>query len=223
MSRSKIRPEFAPGAKITIEIVRPPEEGFLIVRFLGEPRGIYQHWIRGKGRHERSKGQACPGEEACGKFHQQNCPEWVGFASVERWRPGQYQDWCPCVLQVSEGLQQRLAGHELRGTQWKVFKVLGRHGKMECTGEQLQEDDPDEYPAADNVEPAVCLAYKTKYIKWDVELVMPQAQIREASRGAPPPVSVPVAKLSSEDEPRMSAEEARKVLEERKARLGNSR
>lgn len=180
MSAPKIRSEFPPGAPVTVEVYRVPQAGDVIVRWLGDPRGILQHW-------DKKKCTACPGVEPCGAYHYKHFPEWVGFAPVERWRDGQYQDWCPCVLQVSEGLHERIAGHVLRGTQWRLYRKAGRTEKLQIVGDQVQEDDPDTYPPPFSVVPAVSKCYKTTNIEWDVSLVMPPRVILKPSTGAPPP------------------------------------
>jgi len=177
-----------------------------------------QHW-------DGKKPRACPGEQECGKEHfkWQTC--WKGFASAERWRPGQYQDWAPIALEVTESLREVLKGHELRGTVWRLSRRLGRSGKSECWGEQIAEVDPDLVPLPFDIEPAVCKVYKTTRIEWDAEPSIPAKVLLVASRRAGPPATAPGATpglaAMTEQEQEADRERSRKILEEHKRRRAN--
>src|SRR5271163_43088 len=118
------RPEFAPESDIELEIWTPPSVGYVDVRFLGRIRFVCEHWLGKRGR-------LCIDRDSC-KFHRQGEQgKCLGFVAAERYRDSQYQDWCPCVCQISPVLYLHIGRPEVRGQVWRIRKVTGRSGKAE--------------------------------------------------------------------------------------------
>jgi hypothetical protein len=179
MMKPRRRASVAPGAPVPVELVSTPAEGPLIVRWLGDIRGMLVHW----GKKASS---ACPGPEECPTAVHRSKTYWKGFAAAEYWRAGQYQDWAPCVYEVTEHLFEQLEGSELRGTVWTVRREIGRGGLKEVTGEMTGEVNPDYLRTAFPIEPVVYRVYRSTHILLDVLPLMPRRLVLPASAGAAP-------------------------------------
>lgn len=179
MAKRPRREQSAPGELIPLEMVSVPQEGFHVLRFLDEYRGILTHW--GKKR-----ALACPGEDNCPSTTHRGRTIWKGYCAAEYWRDRPYEDWAPCVFEVTERLAELMTGHVLRGEVWKVLRQVGRNQTKEVFGECVDEVNADRLRKPFSVEPVVCRVFGTRDIAFDVEPYLPPRQFFVASAGDRP-------------------------------------
>jgi len=216
MSKSRRGPAPPPGVAVPIRTECCPEDGKANVRFLGRYFGTFTHYSK--------KGSTpCLGESECPSPLHKNRMIWKGFAPAEYYRREPYNDWCPCVWEVTESLDHILAGISLRGTVWEIFRVPGDCGKPEVTALLLSvvHDEKSLRPAFD-VKPCVARLYGYLPMQWDVKNHVPPRLRLEPSQDAPPPgVEVFDAKKQVNGDTRSPEERARirAMLDEGKRRI----
>ena len=148
-----------PGAAVNIRVFAVPAVGHVTVKFLGRLRSVFQHW-------GAKSGVMCQ-LDACSLCKKNGpCPRLVGFAPALVWRAGQYQDWAPIALQVTEQHRERISHSVLPGTTWDCFRAKGETGHVEVFTDFLYDEDLAKLPDEFDVEPAVCLAYKVLKARW---------------------------------------------------------
>jgi hypothetical protein len=212
MAKRRFRPEFAPGAPVTLEIYNPPVEGYVDCRFLAEPGFLCHHWSKTGATY-------CPGRETC-KIHKSGDEgAYVGFVPAERWRGGQHQDYCPCILQISPVLALCFQGHPLTGTTWRIRMVPGRGGNREFTGVQTGELEPGTYPEPFDILPVLRSVFKCSDVKLTSSPVLPSRIMMMPTKGIAPPA----APLTPEEEQAKSKAEYLKDYEANKKRLYEAR
>ena len=172
----------APGAVVPLRMESAPKDGTpLIVRFLGPVSGILVHW-------RKKEPLACPGAESCPTANHRLQTRWKGYSAAEWWCAGQYQDWAPCVFEITEHLWDLLEGAELRGTVWRIQRQLNADAQKEVHGEQIGEVNEDYLRPAFSVEGVVQKVFKTPWIKFDVPRLFERRLLLPASSGAPPQI-----------------------------------
>lgn len=170
-----------PGAPVTVRVFAVPEVGDTLVKWCGRLRFILQHW--GKDNGIMCRLTDC-------KLCKQPGPaqRLVGFAPALVWRQGQYQDWAPVALQVTEALQESTQDNVLWGTTWRLWRELGESGKVECKGEQVEDGHPDQCPPEWDVSAAICTAYKTNRVFWVPAPLRPARLVLSSSALPAPPI-----------------------------------
>jgi len=191
MAKRPKREQSVPGELIPVEMLAVPSDGFAVLRFLDDYRGVLTHW--GKKR-----ALACPGVDQCPANEHRGRTIWKGYAPAEYWRDVPFEDWCPVVFEVTERLAEFMNGHTLRGEVWKVQRQVGRNGTKEVVGECVDEINAERLRKSFSVEPVVWRVFGTRSIAFDVEPYLPPRQFVVASAGdRPKGVSDPREKVTS--------------------------
>jgi hypothetical protein len=186
-----------------------PEEGQLYVRFLGDVRGILTHRLK-------KASTACPGVEECPKAIHRGQTRWKGYVAAEWWRDDPYNDWKPCVYEVTANFFALLGGEGLRGQIWRVERQVGEGGFREVTGEMTEEVNPDSLRPEFSVEPCVQTVYQTIWIAWDVAPLIGPPRVMLPSTGDPP--RAVSEQRQQQSKPREKLRPFRELLEERRAK-----
>lgn len=174
-----VRPEPPPGSASPPLMFAVPEFGEVHVRLLGEMSSMLQHYNGGKPI-------ACPGEGRCPSAIHRGDTRWKGYVAAERWRDGKFQDWLPCVLEVTRSLSVLMRGRVLRGETWKLWRAPGLYGKLEVTGEHVDTSDDDGWESPDFWLSVVERVYGTKEILWGVEPPLDDVAPLLPKKSAPP-------------------------------------
>jgi hypothetical protein len=180
MSRKQERPQPPPGAPVQIEVVSVPPEKPIVVRWLGTIEGMLVHW-------GKTSSVACPGESECPTAIHRGKTLWKGYVAAEFFREAQYQDWAPCVLEITERLRDQILGAVLRGTVWRLQRVVGRYGAKEVWGEQIDEINGDVLRPTFPIYPAIFRVYRTTRIAFGAAPVVPAKIELPPSSGYIPP------------------------------------
>ena len=185
MSKARRGPAPLPGQPVAIRIECCPKEGKAVVRFLGPYIGTFTHY--------QKKGSVpCAGDNGeCPAVLHKNRKIWKGFAPAEYFRGGAYQDWCPCVWEVTESLNEILDGFPLRGQVWQIQRTPGDCGKPEVTGELLDQVDERTLRPAFDILPAVSRLYQFLPLQWGVKSHVPPRLRLEPAKGDAPPIPEP--------------------------------
>jgi hypothetical protein len=88
------------------------------VCFLGPIMGLNTH-------HYGERTQPCLGEKRCPPLRHKSRAIWKGYAPVEAWDIVA-ERWIPCVLEVTEGLDEILHGRKLAGEVWLLSREGGK-------------------------------------------------------------------------------------------------
>lgn len=174
-------PAIPPGANVPLRLESCPREGVIRVRFLGPWRGALIH------KPKKDVQVACPGAADCPAAMHRSKTQWKGFAPAEWWREGQYQDWCPCVFEITQHLGELMHGAELRGTIWRIERRVGEFGANEVHGEMIGEVDGDSLRPPFTVLPTIVRVFGTVDIALDVPPNIPPRLILPPIAGGPPP------------------------------------
>lgn len=181
MAKRPKREQSAPGTQIPLEIVAVPPEGFLVARFLGDYRGILTHW-------GRKAALACPGAAACPTATHRGKTVWKGYAAAEYWRDRPWEDWCPCIIEITERCAEQMQGHLLRAQVWKLERGTGRNGTKEVMAEHIDDVNGDRLRKEFSIEAAVWRVYRTRDIEFDVDPYLPPRMLLTASAGDRPKI-----------------------------------
>jgi hypothetical protein len=219
MSKSRRGPAPIPGAPVAIRIESCPQEGKATVRFLGPYYGTFTHF--------QKKGSVpCAGDAGeCPASLHKNRKIWKGFAAAEFYRGGAYDDWCPCVWEVTESLNEVLDGISLRGTVWQISRVPGDCGKPEVSAILVATVDERSIRSAFDVLPAVSRIYGFLPMQWGVKSHIPPRLRLEPSKGEAPPNVAPSQASGKKGTEARSPEETARIkamLEEGRKVFGRS-
>lgn len=217
MAKRPKREQSAPGELIPIEMLCVPAEGFLVVRFLDDWRGILTHW--GKKRPI-----ACPGPDNCPTAIHRGRSIWKAYAPGEYWRDQPFEDWCPAVVELTERCVEQMQAHVLRGEVWKLQRQIGRNGTKEVAAECVDEINADRLRKPFGVEPVVWRVFGTRDIAFDVEPYLPARDFVVASAGDRPKICPkPTSKKEGTSGPLPSFRKAFEAkAREGKSETGNS-
>lgn len=109
-----------------VRIASVPEHDPVIVRFLGPLQGLPTH-------HTRKEGSvACEGDICPPAIHRLK-RVWKFYGAAEEWRHSE-KVWRPCVLEVTECLEELLRGRRLRGEVWMLIREGDRGKSSRVTG-----------------------------------------------------------------------------------------
>lgn len=173
------RPEPKPGEPTVPIVFSVPETGQVTLRFLSEMDTLFAH----PGEQRPS---ACPGAGVCPpSFCHKAGKRFYGYAAAERWRDA-YEDWLPCVLEITEGLWRRLVGRRLRGEVWTIWRGPSQWSKKEVTGEHVDTIDDSRLRRDVDVYTVVQRCYGTDQILWGVVPALNVASPLEPSKDLPP-------------------------------------
>lgn len=201
MSQRK-RPVPGPGEPIQLRLHSVPKLGKERVRFLGDYTGLLAHW-------KNNVSLPCPGTDRgqC-KVHGL-MTTWQGFAPAEFYRGGQFRDWVPCVQEISDRFRQLLGTEPLRGQVWDLYRAVGEHGRVECTGDFVEQLDPTLLRECFDCRPVVQVAKRTTLIMFDV---LPELPDRIYMRPTPAGPSAPIIVTAAADA-QVSADDAARAAE----------
>jgi hypothetical protein len=186
MAKSRRGPAPVPGSPVAIRIESCPAEGKASVRFLGPYVGTFAHFVKKNVRPVPCVGDECPMALHKGR------KIWKGYAPAEYWRGGEYGDWCPCVWEVTENLNEVLDAIPLRGTIWEISRVPGDTGKPEVWGVLVRTDAESDLRPAFDTFPMVSRMYGFLPMQWGVACHIPKRLRLEPSKGEAPPNAVPL-------------------------------
>jgi len=204
MSKSRRGPAPLPGASVAIRIESCPKEGKAAVRFLGRYFGTFTH-------HNAKGSVPCPGDNGeCPAAAHKARKIWKGFAPAEYYRGGQYGDWCPCVWEVTENLNEILDGLTLRGTVWEISRVPGETGKPEVSGVLIATAAERDLRPTFDVFPHVARIYGFRPMQWDVKShIPPRLRLDPVKGDAPPNVQSRPTEAANRQDERTPEETAR--------------
>jgi hypothetical protein len=204
-----------PADNIEIVISKIPSPPTIMrVRWLSRLDGLYVHY--------RKQRLPCGGQHCDSGLHR--LPRsWIGYAPAEvlDTRRGL---WFPTVVEITERLYWCLEGVTLRGTVWNLFRRPGRRDREECTGDLIDEVDPQKLRTDVDVQAAVRRLYGNRDIEWGKlpEMGRPQAlapsiweeapkePIRPAQESTPPaPVETQVGSDAARERVRRMLQDAR--------------
>lgn len=178
--RRRVRREPPVGTLSPPEMFSVPETGQVTVRLLSQALTMLQH--PGKDRPI-----ACEGPGHCPGTLHKGPTRFKAYCAAERWRDYPYEDWLPCVLEITEALWRRLHGRRLRGEVWTLYRQLSHWSKKELGGEHVDTVDDTILRRDVNVELVVSRVYGTNCILWGVEPVLDPVPLLEPSKDRPPP------------------------------------
>ena len=177
--RRIVRPEPKPGVPTPPLIFSVPETGSVTLRLLSEADSLICH-------PQDPRPVACPGVGVCpAGFHERQPKRFYAYVAAERWRE-MYEDWLPCVLEITESMFRRMIGRELRGEVWTFQRGLAQWTKYELSGEHVDTIDVTRLRRDITVRKVVERCYGTDLILWGVLPNMDVPPPLEASRDAPP-------------------------------------
>lgn len=173
------RPEPKPGTISPPLLFNVPETGQVTVRFLSEADTMFCH-------PGSERPIACAGEGVCPPgLHHKSPKRFYGYAAVERWRD-QYEDWLPCVLEITESLWRKLQGRRLRGEVWTFCRQASAWSKREVTGEHVDTLDETRLRKDVEVYKVVHRVYGTDQILWGVAPELDVAPALQPTKDKPP-------------------------------------
>ena len=213
---SPIRPPS--GTPEYIELLGVPDPPHSItVQFRETPHGVLKHWMK-------ERGVPCPGAEECPSIMHKARTDWVGYCSVDYWRPGQ-EDWFPYVLECTEALYELLCACEIVGATWRLRRVNNLHGNRQCSGEEVAPSPANWDRRPFPVLPILLRVFHVQEIALDVAPHLPARIRAEALKGAPPPQTAPrppgAMKPDIDPEEReKAAQTLRQALQRRKLAAG---
>lgn len=215
MAKPRRGPAPVPGSPVSIRIESCPLEGIASVRFLGSYIGTFVHFVKKGVRPIPCLGDDCPVSLHKGR------KIWKGYAPAEWWQGNEQGQWCPCVWEVSEALNEDLDGLPLRGTVWEISRIPGDNGKPEVRGVMMRNDDDQVLRAAFDVFPLVNRLYGFLDMQWGVKSHIPKRLRLEPTSANPPPRAAKVEtsnarmtpeKMEMSDENREKIQEARRGI-----------
>jgi hypothetical protein len=170
----------APANRHPILVQRVPESGNIDVRILGPWDGIWTH-RRGKRPH------ACPGEQYCkGPDHVKEL-KWKGYCPAQVWVEARQHEWVTVVLEVTEYLARQWIDRDLRGEEWRLWRMPGKGKQAPVTGELLRVLSSAEVKPAFSVRPIVHGFYGQPVIGWGVQPPYGAVAYAETEVGGAPP------------------------------------
>ena len=182
MAKSRRGHAPAPGAAVPIRIENCPQEGSVHIRFLGSYVGTFMHYGGPKQPPRPCVGDGCPAT-----IHSKR-KQWRGYAPAEWYRRDPYNDWCACVFEVTESLNEILDGIELRGTIWEISRIIGDCGKREVNAVHVGVVESADLRPAWDVFPMVSRMLHFLPMQWGVPSHVP-ARIRMLPVKAPAPTN----------------------------------
>lgn len=176
----------------------------VLVRFLGDPRGILTHC-------PNKTPFACTGPDTC--RHHKVLARWKGYAPGQEWRPDE-RAWFPVVIEVTSGLAEQTGVHGLRGQAWKIQRVKRFYGSKAVEGRLVHTYESGDLPRAFDVTKTVARLYECNEIVWDVDI---DGHLRETAEVSCEPLPFP------EHSRPAKVEEPNHLLKEKLAERFNAR
>jgi hypothetical protein len=158
------RPPSPKVMEVRLEVFRPKAATSAIVRFLQDGYGgLFSHWSGGRTWY-CDPGACAPQLHKTPRSYRGYCPAEVRFTGKNLWYP-----YC---FEISEHLDQDLAGHKLRGIIWRISKgPKTATGKSPVTAEVLEEVDQAGLPEPFDVTACICNLYHVALV--DLSAVNP--------------------------------------------------
>jgi hypothetical protein len=194
------------GASAPVRILSVPEDRPVTVRLLGGYAGLITHW-------HAKRSHPCQGERDCPPLLHRSRKLWKGYAPAEEWFAVS-ECWNPCVLEITEALEEALSGRKLRGEIW----LLSRESKGKDSGAVIglfagKADEQTLRPAFP-VEAVLCRFYHVETLNLGVPNPVPKKLWLEDVAGNPP---VLPKELTDQDPKQMPA--TREQIEEFRRQL----
>jgi hypothetical protein len=162
-----------PVRVLTVPAARP-----IAVRFLAGYRGMLTHWHAGRSR-------ACLGEPSCPQNRHKALTIWKGYAPAEWWDTTA-EHWTPCVLEVTEGIEERFRGRRLRGEGWLLSRANSKDPQSEVVGMFAEEYDPKQLRPAFDMMPVLARMYHDASWPFDVPNPIPPRLMLASESGTAP-------------------------------------
>lgn len=194
---------------VRVERVHPGQT--MIVRTLSETYGgllAHINFVKGKWRSSY-----CDPETCCqGRVKDRR--QWYGYAACQWWREDS-RTWHPIALEITECLELDFREVYMRGQIWELFQPAKVKGKVfATTGRKLRQDDPETYPAAFSVQPALYSVYGVANVPLNVPNPHPKRLVLDQAEDAPP--ELPGVTLEDMERRRRQVEYYRQKQEEQK-------
>jgi len=119
----------APGAsadRVQVRIEAVPRAHPMRVVFAGPIEGLITHFLKGQS-------YGCQGPSLCEPSVHRARPVWKGYAPARQLRPRQGV-WAPCVIEITECLEEQLRGRDLVGEEWELVRDPQRRRSGQVTG-----------------------------------------------------------------------------------------
>jgi hypothetical protein len=199
----------APRALHPVRILNVSKALMVTVRFLGVITGMLEHW---PGRTS----VPCRGVHLCDPATHRKKTVWKGFCPVECWDV-QQKCWIPFVLEVTENLEELLAGQTLRGMVWSLFVAQSGKKHPAIEGVPMEQAAATPLRNAFDVRPIVERIKHWPGIEWDVPNPVPRRVLLEAVYGDAPQELF----QEKQEEPRKASADDFRRLREASKRLSS--
>lgn len=198
----------------TPRVVAVPDSGTLHVTFLDEIDGVLEHW-------PSRVSQLCTGVTTCPGNTHRSPTFWKGYTSAECW-DYQTRAWRPCVVEVTECLEEQLRGGALRGQTWALTREKPGKRNSRIVGQLLETVPGDQLTPAFDFRLVLSRIKHCHSILWGVpNPLVPQVRVQTLTRRAP---SVVVEAMQQERQQKPATpEEVRKLVDEARKQQGSSR
>lgn len=200
----------APIGPEPVRVLSVPSGIPVCVRFLGPIRGLDTHWKAGGT-------VPCKGADECPIALHRLGVIWRGYSPVEAWEASK-RVWRPYVLEVTEALEERLRGRELRGETWSLHRVEEKGKSAAVAGVYCETIESAELREAFDVEPILRRLFHCGPLRLDTRNPLPPKLLLEALPGKAPNLPEdlrPEVSAETEKEERAKAAELWKKLRAR--------
>lgn len=196
MSRAAVP---SPNAPQPIRVLSIKDAQPVVVRFLDQYQGLVLHWKAGGS-------VPCEGEHSCPQAVHRCRIFWRGYAPSQVWLPSR-KGWLPCVLEITERLEQLLAGRQLRGEIWKLWRPRVKKTGSPVLGEYQETQHPELLPAAIDIEPVLIRLFHCTHLLLGAENPIPAPLLGDLTPGFAPREKPTASAQEEEKKPRKSMRE----------------
>lgn len=185
----------------------------IVVRFLGDILGLDTHWKSGRT-------VPCAGEDECPSSLHRLGVIWRGYAAVEMWI-GSKSHWQPSALEVTEALEERLRGRELRGETWSLHRTEIKGKSSPVVGIFCEKGEPNELREAFELEPILRRLFHVARLNLGRRNPLPPRVMLEPVPGKAPRLPDALADAGTPDNTEKEKQEAQKIWMDHRRRLAS--
>lgn len=173
-----------PSKPIRPQLLEVDPGSSFFIRFLGPYRYVGRH-VKGKG-DKRDDWFLCWGTELCKtEIHRLRFHAFY-YAPVQVWQ-NREKVWRPFAIKLTENLEWKLRGQELRGQVWSVSKEDKKlRGREPLEGEFLESVDAGSLPDPFNMDAFLCHLFRVDELPPDGRSLLPDRPMSFDQPGSPP-------------------------------------
>lgn len=200
---------------LPVQVLSVPAESPIAIRFLGAIYGLNTHWHSGKS-------VPCPGAQECPLPVHRSRMLFKAYGPVERWE-ATHGVWRPAVLEITENLEERLRGRDLRGEVWVLSREDAKAKASPVIGAFCEALPHAEVSAAFDIVPILCRFYHVQTLALGAANPIPPKVFLEAVEGPPPNLPPELQPAKAREASPEETERIRKQLQEAMSSMGKGR